>query len=92
MSTINDIYEQYVTGCGQEAPARSLDELRTLFQSSDSRYDDPKSIDAFWILVFGREGDGSDCWAMDPSAYPNDAQWNACRAALSQDEDDDTQF
>jgi hypothetical protein len=82
MTTIADLYNHYDAGCGTETPMRTVDELRDLLHEFNIRYDDPRAIDAFWILVFGREDAGSDCWAWDLEGdYPHDAEIVAFHAA-----------
>jgi hypothetical protein len=85
-TTITDLYEEFDAGTGSEGSERTIEELRELWHASDLTYGG-ETPSAFWILVFGREGD-TERWADGGVDWPTDEQWQAFRDALAEGEDD----
>lgn len=83
--TIGDLFAEYEAGCGQEAPARTLEELRELWRASGLRHSDYPTPPAFWTLVFGREDDAAR-WGDGSLDWPSEAQWAAYLAARPHDD------
>lgn len=79
-TTINDLYDGFVSAHGSETPERSRDDLHNLWSLADLRYDDlddPALAAAWWALVFS--GDGAFSRGEDVS----DVAWDAFDAAVA---------
>lgn len=78
-TTIDNLYAEYEQACGSESPGRTRDDLRELWHASELSYGG-ETPSAFWILVFGEEGD-VDRWADGGADWPTENQWRAFATA-----------